>query len=182
MMDLADIRTSLTDIAAAVSAITLPPAYGDPAVAAFDKVKIFDLQDLAVAMEELFAYADRIAIIALDGINHDSEVGGNSLKLKRSATVTILCADRRYSDRQKALMGDSATPGALQLQKLLVDALAGRLSGGSVAVPAAGRLALVEHDQRRNDPGRIVFAQDFEISAGWESVSLGRDARIAATR
>jgi len=181
-MDLANASTSLSDLAAAITALKLPLTFGDPAVAAFDKVKIFDLQDLAVAMEELFAFSNRIAIIALDGVDHETEVGGNSLKIKRSLTLTIIMADRRYSDRQKALTGDATTPGVLLLQKLLVDAVSGKLSAGAVAQPGPGRLVAIEHEKRPNETGRIVFAQDFSVSLAWDAVSLARDARIAAAK
>lgn len=179
-MNLADPRTALNNLVTAITAITLPAAYGSDMVA-FDKVKIFDLQDLGVAMEELFLYADRIALIGVDSIRHESSISGRTLEVNLSMSVTVVFSDRRFSDRQKALMGDSdTTPGTLQLQKILRDAISGELAGGAIAKPGDGRLLVIENEKRANETGRIAFAQDFNLSLGWDSASLSRAAKISA--
>lgn len=178
-MQLADPRTALNELQAAIEGLRLPASFDQDMPLAFEKVKIFDLQDLRKAMEELFLYANRIALIGLDGIDHDAAVNGRTLVIERNLDVTIIVADRRYSDRQKALMGDSTTPGALFLQTLLVDALAGELNSGGVVMPGAGRLVSIEG--RENETGRIAFAQDLAIATDWDKASLSRGAKVAPT-
>lgn len=176
---LTDPRTALNEILAAVTAITLPASYDATEPAAFDKVKLFDLDDLAVAMEELFAYSNRIALIALDSIEHGRSVSGRNIRLERSLGLTIIVSDRRFSDRQKAMVGDAVTPGALYLQTLLVDALSGELASGAVVIPGTGRLVSVTNEKRVNETGRIAFTQDFQVHIAWDAVSLSRKAMVA---
>lgn len=185
-MTLADPNLALAQLVTAVTALKLPAAYdaGDPPVpvAAFSKVKIFDLQDLAKAMEELFLYDNRIALIGLDAVNHDHTISGRTLTVDRTLSVTIIMADRRYSDRQKAMVGDSTTPGALLLQKVLVDGIAGELPlAGVVCAPGAGRLVALENEKRKDETGRILFAQDFTLYTSYAAVSLSRIAKIASS-
>lgn len=179
-MDLADPRDALNDLQTAIAAVLLPASFDPATPAAFDKVAVFDLQNLAVAMEELFAYSNRIALIALDAVDHNSSVLGRTLRVAQSLSITILFSDRRYSDRQKALMGDSTTPGALFLQTLLVNAVTGELPNGGVVQPRAGRLVALENADRTNETGRIVFAQDFDVATSWDAISSSRNARLAA--
>ena len=178
-MKLADPRIALNELAAAVAEMRLPLGVPWQGAAAFDKVNIFDLQDLSKAMEELFLYANRIALIGLDAVDHANEVTGRRLRTERTLAVTIVVADRRFSDRQKAMMGDASTPGALFLEKLLVDALAGELPGGAVVQPGAGRLVLLEHAQRDAGTGRIIFAQDFDVAIDFDAVTMSRGAKVA---
>ena len=149
--------------------------------ACFNKVKIFDLQDLMKAMEELFAYGNRIALIGLDAINYSNTVQGRTLIVEQSLSITVIIADRRFSDRQKALMGDSTTPGALLLQNVVVNGLAGELDSGAVCRPNTGRLTALELERRAAETGRIIFAQDFDVSLDWAAEKLSRRAKLAAT-
>lgn len=179
-IELADPRDALNEILAVVAAITLPASYDATEPAAFDKVKIFDLDDLKTAFEELFAYSNRVAFIALDEIQHGNRVSPGHLTTERSLGVTTIISDRRFSDRQKAMMGDATTPGALYLQKLLVDALAGMLTSGCVVVPQTGRLISLVDEKRKNETGRIAFTQDFDVYIDWASTSFNqRKAKIA---
>jgi hypothetical protein len=79
------------------------------------------------------------------------------------------------------MMGDATTPGALQLQKILVDGIAGELPSGAVVQPGTGRLISLENAERTEGTGRIIFAQDFEVALDWEAVRLSRVAKIAPT-
>ena len=180
-MTLADPRTALNEIVTKLTALQMPITFADPQVDAFDKVNIFDLQDLAKALEELFLYSNRIALVGLDGVSHSNRVSGRSLIVERSLDVTVLIADRRFSDRQKAMMGDATTPGAVLLQKVVVDDLAGELPSGAVVTPGQGRLISLEFEKRTNETGRILFAQDFRVAVDWAAASLTRKAKIAAT-
>jgi len=175
-MNLADPRTALNELVRVITAMQLPVDPFGAEKLAFDKVKIFDLQDLVKAMEELFLYANRIALIGLDSVDHANVVSGRTLKTQRSLSISVIVSDRRFSDRRKALMGDATTPGALLLGKLLVDTLS-ELPSGAVVLPGTGRLASLE--SREDQTGRIVFAQDFEIATDWEAVSLSRIAKVA---
>lgn len=180
-MTIADPRTALNELLTAVTALRLPAAVDPATPLAFEKVKIFDLGDLLVAMEELFIYGNRIALIGLSVIEHDTTIAGRDLRLSRALSVSIIISDRRFSDRQKAMMGDATTPGALLLQTLLVDALAGELPCGAVVEPGAGRLVLVENEKRKDLTGRLSLAQDFTVSTDWQHTRLSRTAKISAT-
>jgi len=178
-MTLADPRTALEELMTAVTALKLPLGIPWQGANAFDKVNIFDLQELTKAMEELFLYHNRIALIGLDSIDHENVVAGRTLRVMRSLSVTIIVADRRFSDRQKAMMGDGTTPGALYLEKLLVDGVAGELPSGAVMLPGTGRLIALENDKRKDETGRIIFAQDFDVALDWQAVSLSRIAKVS---
>lgn len=181
-MSLTDPRIVIEEMVAKVTGVKLPVAFGEPAVSAFDKVKVFDLQDLAKALEELFLVSSRVALIGLNSVSHSHEVRGRSLMISRSLAVTVILSDRHYSDRQKAMMGSepgvNGTPGALLLAKLVVDAVAGELPSGAVVTAGDGRLAALEHAERKNQTGRIIFAQDFEVSVGSETMALSRKAVV----
>lgn len=180
-MTLANPSAALLEIVTALTALRLPVDPYGADVAAFDKIKIFDLQDLAKAMEELFLYSNRIALIGLDSVGHENLISGRTLKTARSLDVTVIMSDRRYSDRQKALMGDTTTPGALLLQKLVVDGVAGELPSGTIAQPGTGRLVALENEKRKDETGRILFAQDFTLNTSWAAESLTRAAKVPAT-
>lgn len=179
-MQLTDPRTALEELLTAVTELKLPlgvPWQGKPA---FHTVRIFDLQDLAKAMEELFVYASRICLIGLDSVDHSSVVRGRTLQVERTLSVTLILADRRHADRQLAMLGDAGTtPGALCLQKLVVDGLAGELPGGAVVRPGTGRLVSLENEKRKDETGRILFAQDFTVNLDFDAVSLSRRAKVS---
>lgn len=179
-MILADPRIALNELVTQITALQLPASFGED-VAAFDKVRVFDLQDLAKAFEELFVYANRVAFVALEGVTHQNTVTGRTLTTERSLNIKVLFSDRRFSDRQKALIGDDTTPGALLLEKLLVDHLAGELPSGAVVLPGSGQLIGLEFEKRTNETGRIIFGQDFTIATDWTASSLTRKAKVVAT-
>jgi hypothetical protein len=118
-------------------------------------------------------------MIGLDSVDHENVVAGRTLRTMRSLSITIVIADRRFSDRQKAMLGDATTPGALLLEKLLVDGVAGELPSGAVVMPGAGRLVLIENEKRKDETGRIIFAQDFDVALDWQAVSLSRIAKVS---
>lgn len=178
-MNLPDPRTAVNELVTKLTALKLPASYDATEPAAFDKVKIFDLQDLAKALEELFIISNRVCLVGLDAVNDITSVQGRNLIVERSISVALIMSDRRYSDRQKAMMGDVTTPGAIYLETLVVNGLAGELTSGSIAEPGDGRLLGLEAANRDNQTGRIVFVKNLTITLGWDSVSLSRKAKVA---
>lgn len=181
-MTLVDPRTSINEVLAIVTALTLPLSFADPAQKAFEKVKIFDLEELNTALQELFVVHNRVAFIGIDAIFQSSSIAGRKLEVSRALGLTIIASDRRFSDRQRALMGDTTTPGALLLQTLLVEALSCGLPSGAVCQPEDGRLVKLQSKERDDGTGRIIFAQDFTVNFDWINVPLDRGAILTSAR
>jgi hypothetical protein len=179
-MDLLNPKSVIELLESKLTALQLPESFGSE-VKAFEKVKVFDLQDVQKAFEELFLYGNRIAILAVDVVRHQNEISGRNLNVTRTMDAIVLFTDRRYADRVLALMGDDQKPGILLLEKLLVDELTGELSNGAVVLPGTGELVALQDDKRKDLTGRIIFSQPFNITLDFETVPLSRKARIASS-
>jgi hypothetical protein len=177
---LTDPRTILSTVKTVIEAIELPESYGD-GVKAFQEVKIYDLEDLLKAIEELLTFKDRVAIMVMDNAQHDTEILGRQLTAKRTIELTVLLADRHWGNRQIALLGSSPegpqeTPGAIQLSHLLINGITGEQSGGIIVQPGFGEIFALEGKTRDNATGRIAWRQEFTIAAGRLLKTLSRAA------
>lgn len=170
---LTDPRDILTAFKTLLEGIELPVAYGGMA---FQEVRIFDFEDLAKAIEELFAFKDRVAFVILENVQHQVEIMGRQMTCRRTVDLTVLLADRHWGNRQLALMGDvSSTPGAIQLADLVVDAVTGEHEGLTVK-PGTGEIFALEGRARDNAPGRIAWRQEFTVAGGRLLERLSREA------
>lgn len=165
---LVDPRNILNTLQTAVTALKV-----DESTNLFDEVKVYDFEDLGKAIEELFLFKHRIAVLLLEDAPHESNILGRVLFVRRIVNLTILLADRNWSNRQVAMMGNEETPGAIQLAHLLVEGLAGEQSGGIIVAPGQGDLMAIE---RNNAPGRIAWRQEFRVAAGTTKRNLSRNA------
>ena len=52
---------------------------------------------------------------------------------------------------------------------------------GAILQPGTGRLISLENDKRKDETGRIIFAQDCKLALDWQNISLTRNAKTAAT-
>jgi hypothetical protein len=178
-MALIDPRTIVTAFLTGLAAVKLPVAFGAD-VAAFQKVKAYDLEDLLKALEDLLIFKDRAALVLFEQCEHENRVDGRVMKVKRDVRVSVLIADRDWGNRQKALMGEDpaegATPGALLLGNLCVEAMIGE-NAGMIIEAETGEIFALSGKKRENAAGRIAWRQEFKVTAGMLSVDLSRRAR-----
>lgn len=166
--------TVLNALKAKVAALQWTPSSG-PAVAAFSKVAVFDLTDIVPALNELFAFGERVCFVILEGEDFREEKVGQEMRYHQTRRVSLLFSDRNWGDRQVALEGNTTTTaGALPLKDLLLPGVTGVLVDGVYAAPDSGELIEL-HDQARADaPGRIVYRQPFNLIGGMLAFSLGK--------
>ncbi len=148
---------------------------GGSATAVFQKVGIFDLTDIVPALNELFAFGERVCFVILEGEDFREEKVGQEMRYHQQRRVSLIFSDRNWGDRQLALLGDTTTtPGALVLKDLLMPGVTGILVDGVYAAPESGELIEL-HDQARQDaPGRIVYRQPFVLTGGMLAFHLGK--------
>lgn len=153
----------------ALSAIQI---WGKPA---FEQVKIYDLLDLKKALEELLVTKNRVCLLIPGGEEWDRNIHGAQLICHQTRQVTLLMADRNYTDRLKAMLGDLQTPGVFTLSAHVLPAVCGRLADRSFVVePDNGELFALEGDDRANNPGRICWRQELAIKGGTMQFNLGQ--------
>ncbi len=168
------VRSILQAFEDSVTAIKLPAEVFDSATA-FQAVKQYDLQgELRKALEDLLVFKDRVAFILLDQVTYDNQRDGRVLTTARTVSVTVLCADRNWGNRQIALKGNAATPGVQLLQELLIDALFGELIEGTSVEPNLGQLFALMGKERDNNSGRLAWSQEFTVRAGTSKRQLSR--------
>jgi hypothetical protein len=159
------IRTICQLVEDSVTSIKLPGEFGEN-VSAFQAVRQYDLQgELVKALEELLVFKDRVAFILLDSVGYENELEGGILLSHRQLSLTVLCADRNWGSRQKALKGDATTPGVQLLQELIIEELCGEISEGAVIEPGQGQLFSLSGKDRDNAAGRLAWSQEFNIHA-----------------
>jgi hypothetical protein len=151
----------------------------DPAVseAAFQKVELHDSSDLRLALMELVIFEDRVCIIALDEDLFNKERKGSNLICHGTTQVILMIADRRFGEREKALVGDTTSPGVLGLKDLVIPAVFGPLSttGALQAIycaPANGVEMTLEAENREDLAGRLAYVLSLTVYGGEMHTSL----------
>jgi hypothetical protein len=167
----------LTTLKTKLAALQWTPT-GGPAEAAFHHVEIFDMSDLVVALQELLALeGHRVCLIVHDSESFENEVKGRDLHCRQSRQVRLVLADRHWTERQAAMLGDTATPqttpGALKLKDITLPAVCGLLQDGIRCEPGSGELALLQSSDRADLAGRIVYFQDLTLAGGELKFDLG---------
>ena len=171
-------RRSVTEILSALKSALesaqWTPAGGGP-VAAFQKVKLFDLAQLADAFSELLVSEQRVCLLVPDAEKFESALQGNTrLLIKRTLPVALLLSDRVVGDRQQALHGAEASggsvavAGAFPLQEIALAAVTGQLlpnPKGVVCRPVTATVLDVQ-DTKRKMPGRACIELDVECTGG----------------
>lgn len=168
-----------------------PPGEGAEPEPAFERVELFDMSDLEAALRELLVFKGRCCFIILDSERFDNSTEGQKLLSRQVRTVVLMIADRNYAKRQKAMVGDSSTPGVLVLKDLVLNGEAnapeksvlglmksGAENLGVVAVPVSGSFVGLRDEGRDNLPGRLAWSIDLELRGGWFEVRMANLAPV----
>lgn len=158
------------------------PPGGGP-VAAFGQVVIYDLKDLAVAVRELLALDDRVALIIYEGDKWSNDAIGYTATFELVRQVTVLVTDRQLGDRTAATLGGDYNPGAYLLADLVNEDLLGSVTinradaagASSRRVwmrPTDGQPMLIEGRVREELVGRSAKVLSFEVLSGTASSNL----------
>jgi hypothetical protein len=134
---------------------------GPPEVAAFGEVQLYDLSDLGQAMQELYLTADSVALVVLESVEHESRLEGIRYTLRHSFKVSLILANRFYTTRRAAMMGEGGSLGLLALAELAVISLSGQASGYTAA-PESGEMFALGSTEASH-PDRLAFCQPFTI-------------------
>lgn len=164
----------LAALQAKLEALEWTPATG-PAEPAFQKVALFDVDDLATAIKDLLVFKDRACFILLDAERCDSELAGNKVVSRLTRTVALLITDRDYGKRADALVGDATRPGVLALKDLILDPdneIIGDLVTGVAVLPGFGSPVRITGEARDNLTGRLAYELDLELKGGSLVVAL----------
>ena len=158
-----------------VSAVQWTPSVG-PVQALFGKVEIYDLTDLAIAINDLLAFKDRICLVVLDSEDYENVRSGQELHCLQTRRVVLLMADRHWTKAQTALLGDGTkTPGVLDMKDLVLPAVIGLLQDGVMCEPGTGELSAVQsQDKGRTKDHRITYWQPLTLRGGEYFAELGR--------
>lgn len=166
--------TVLTALKAKLEALEWTPAAG-PAEPAFQKVALFDVDDLSTALKDLLVFKDRACFILLDADRCDNELVGTKILSRQTRTVALLITDRDYGKRADALVGDATRPGVLALKDLILDPaneIIGDLVTGVAVLPGTGSPMRITGEQRDNLTGRLAYELDLELRGGFMEVRL----------
>jgi hypothetical protein len=167
--------TVLNALKTAITAIEWTPEGGE-AEPAFQKVELFDVDDLKTALKELLVFKDRACFIIIDEERCTSEVIGMKMQSRQSRTIALIITDRDYGKRAEALTGDATRPGVLALKDLILDPeneVIGGLLDGMVVMPGFGAPIRIMDEERDNMTGRLAYELDLEIRGGFLEVRLG---------
>jgi hypothetical protein len=105
----------------------------EPGVKAFDRVELFDSEDLSAAFQFLLITEQRVCVIVPLEAKFETVFGGASgmasrkLTSKREVPVVVLCSDRVLGDRKAALYGSDTERGAYALAELALPVCVGLL-------------------------------------------------------
>jgi hypothetical protein len=112
--------TVVNRVKSLVQAVLWGPA-GQAAAAAFDRVELFDCEQLVEAFRYLLVTEQRVCVIVPLDERFETTVEKRKLIVRRTLPVAVLISDRILGNRQQALYGDLAvdgtgtTPGAMGL-------------------------------------------------------------------
>lgn len=175
-------KSVLETLKSKVAAVQWTPSGGGAAVALFGKVEIYDLTDLAVAINDLLAFKDRICLVVLDSEDYENIKQGQELHCLQTRRVVLLMADRHWTKAQTALLGDGTkTPGVLEMKDLVLPAVIGLLQDGVMCEPGTGELSAVQavsaeekKSRSRSGDHRITYWQPLTLRGGEYFAELGR--------
>lgn len=148
-------------------------ATADNASLAFQKVAMFDMSNLLVALQELVTYTSRVCLIVHDTEQFENEKKGTQLHVRQRRNITLLIADRHFANRQKAMFGDGTTPGVLALKDAVLNNVLGLLAPGIYCQPIHGEQMVLEQKVRDQLQGRVAFTLGLELVGGNVIIPLG---------
>lgn len=151
---------------AQLQAVQLPAAAG----AAFQRVELFDSENLVEAFQVLLVSEQRIAIVVPLAAHWETECSQRKLLSRRVQPVAILISDRVLGTRTQALYGSANNQGAFNLSALAVPYVVGQLinnPAGVVSVPTSESSLVLKQADKANLPGRAAVALELDCKGGW---------------
>lgn len=148
----------------------------DPgAAAAFDRVELFDAEDLVEAFRYLLITEQRVCVIVPLTEEFETQIDGLKLVVTRSLPVAVLMSDRVLGSRKAALYGRAAGDdgtgaelGAYALLELALPELTGLLlanPNGVMGEPQSDSVLSVR-DTEKNLPNRVCVALELRCRGG----------------
>lgn len=148
----------------------------DAATDAFERIELFDNENLAEAFKTLLISEQRIAVIVPLEARWEQKNPAESIRtVRRVLPVVLLISDRAIGDRTTALFGSADSPGAFGLSALALPAVTGQLfsnPAGVVAMPSSESVVILKDAEKSNLPGRAVVAVEVQCQGGWLQATL----------
>ncbi|HEY4414472.1 MAG TPA: hypothetical protein VGO57_02175 [Verrucomicrobiae bacterium] len=147
----------------------------DGVTQAFERIELFDNENLVEAFKTLLVSEQRIAVIVPLEARWSHDPKEKVRVMRRVLPVAVLVSDRQIGDRTTALFGNDETPGAFGLSALALPLISGQLisnPGGVVAMPVSESVVILKDQERENLPGRAVVAVEIECQGGTMTATL----------
>ena len=148
----------------------------DNTTAAFQRVEMFDDENLGEAFQTLLMSEQRIAVIVPLTARWETESGQRKLVTRRVQPVAILISDRVLGNRTLALYGGASNPGAFVMCARTVPAVSGQLipnPAGVISKPVNESVMTLKKEDKQNLPGRAVVVLEVDCQGGWLEAALG---------
>lgn len=161
---------SVPDVLAALKEQLEPLKLADDVTAAFERIEIFDEENLMEAFKRLLVGDQRTCLIIPLTARWDQNAGENPRTVRRTLPVVLLISDQVIGDRTAALFGGAANPGAYGLSAIAVPAVTGQLianPGGVVCTPVNESVVIVREADGGDAGGRAAVALELECQGGW---------------
>lgn len=172
----AEIVNTVKDL---VSGVALPDGQwgsaGPNLAKAFQRVELFDSEQLTEAFRYLLVTEQRVCIVVPLDERFEPALQKHKLMMTRVLPVALLISDRVLGNRVAALWGDNDTPGASGLAELTLPAITGLLlpnPAGVVAEPFSSAVMSVK-DTERSLPSRVCIGLEFHCRGGYLQSELG---------
>lgn len=153
----------------------------EPGVKAFDRVELFDSEDLTAAFQFLLITEQRVCVIVpleakFEQVFPERGAASRKLTSKREVPVVVLCSDRVLGDRRAALYGSDTEHGAYALAELALPVCVGLLlpNPNGVVGEAVNYSVLTVKDSEQGLPSRVAVAVEVNCRGGWLEADLGR--------
>ena len=144
--------------------------------AAFQRVELFDSENLVAAFQTLLISQQQIAIIVPLTAHWETESSQRKLLTRRVQPMAILISDRVLGTRPQALYGGPNNPGAFALSALAVPYVTGQLianPGGVISLPTSESTLVLKAADKANLPGRACVTLELDCRGGWLETYLG---------
>lgn len=144
-----------------------------PPESVFERVVVFDSEDLVAAFRFLLVSEQRVAVVVPLDEEFKPALQGVKLVITRRLPVAVLVVDQVIGDRTAAFLGSTdpaiATPGALALAEYVLPALTGMLLGPEnkvVSKPLHAGPLVIQDPKNETGGSRLAVHVDLECTGG----------------
>jgi hypothetical protein len=191
MTPAADYMYSSAEIAAAVKAQmdALMLDAEDPKgpgnlLKAFERVELFDVQDLTDAFRIALISEQRVCVIVVLAQQFTPQIEEQKIVISRLQPIGLIISDRLLGDRVKALFGDpldATVPGSFALAQLAMTALTGKLLPSDlgtgktkvISTPANVDSIFLKDEDKQELPGRSAVMLEINCIGGTVEARIG---------